>query len=542
MSQAEEIVRWYSQGTSERSNFDTTCDEIQRFMDPHGPNILTTGVAGEKRTLQIFDNVAGWGGNVLANFIQGAACSPAFTWFSLSHPDVDTNRDTEVAAWNTNTRDQTLSIMRNSFYAPIGQAIHSWIFYGNGVLLTEEVPKKREGLNLIRYTAPPYGSYVMFEGDDGVIDKFIRCLMLPAHIAVTLGDVSDDIRKCAEKEPLKKFEILHSIMPRDLQSYSKNKVQTIKQMPWSSCWIEKDKKRLIKESGYRKFPVAVARYNLIAGETYGRGPAELALPDARSLNQADQKALLKWDRELDPPTLTKTGSVINGVLDKRAGGNTMVRDVQAIRPLFEGSNWQAHDTMAQRKTEAVLRMFHVSEIQNLTARDKPEMTAFEWNGHLQLLRQMLGPVFDRFEDDMLSKAVELTIDILAANGLLEPMPEMMGNEGLYNVVYEGPLAKAKRQEQIMDIQQSVADLAGVQPLFPEAVLMLDGPQTIRNLFEIRGTQHLLKSQADFNKASEQAAAQQNAEKMLGVVAGGAEALGKAAPGIKVLKDENAQAA
>jgi hypothetical protein len=411
-------------------------------------------------------------------------------------------------------------------------------------MLIEEVPKSRFGLNPIRWTPVPYGTYVMFEGEDGKIDRFIRCIEMPAYLAVNLGPVSAAIQQAAQKTPTKKFEILHAIFPRE--DYQPKEIETDQDMAYESVWLERKGKHVIKKSGYRKFPVAVARYHLVAGEIWARPPAELALPDARSLNQADQKALLKWDRELDPPTLTKTGTIMDGILDKRAAGNTMVRDINGVRPLFEGSNWQAHDTMAQRKTEAVLRMFHVSEIINLVQREKPEMTAFEWQGRLQLLQQMLGPVFDRFEDEFLSTAIDIQLDIMwhksMADGwqntmLSRPPGILLAGDRRYDVVYEGPLSRAKRNEEIQAIQQSVADVGGIQPFFPEAPLMMDGQKIIRKLFEIRGTQDLLKSDSDFEEAETALRDQQNAEKMLQVVGGGAEALGKAAPGLKVLRED-----
>jgi len=544
MSTPTEIVRWYEQGSNERANFDNIADEIRRFMDPHGPNIQTKDAPGQRRAIEIFDNTAGWAGHLFSQFVQGAACNPAMKWYSLQHPNVELNRNGEVAQWNSIATDQGLALKHDSFYGPVGQCINEWAFYGNAPMLVEEVPQKRPGLKRIRYTAVPFGSYVMFEGDDGKIDRFIRSLELPAYIAVNLGDVSDDIKKSMEKTPTKKFEILHSIMPRD--AYEKKDIETSTDMPYESCWVEKKSKKLIKESGYRKFPVAIARHTLIAGETYARGRAELALPDARSLNQADQKALLKWDRELDPPTLTKSGTIVGGILDKRAGGNSMVRDVNGVRPLFEGSNWQAHDTMAQRKEQSVLRVFAVNEIVQLLSRERPEMTAFEWDGRIKLLQQILGPVYHLLEADFFSVIIDIELDImLNIPGMLPALPAELERFGAHMAVYNGPLSKAQRQNEIQDIQQSMADIAGMQPLYAEAPLLIDGEKVIRKLFEIRGTQDVLRNETEFKESVDAYANAKNAEKMAGLLAGGAEALGKAAPGLKVLKDEamgNRQAA
>ncbi len=544
MSKAEEILRWYDQLKAERYNFDNIWQDIKDYVKPYAGDITTRRVPGEKMTTKIFDSTAAYGGHVFSQFVQGALVNPGNKWFGFRHADVKYADEPEVMTRLEEIRDQILSVMRSGFYGPAGQAINGWTFFGNGPLLVEEVPQKRTNLNRIRWTAIPAGQFVMAEGEDGKIDKFIRCLRLPAHIAVSLGDVSEDLKTAAKKDPLKKFEILHSIMPRDMQAYSgdykKSKVQTSKDMPYASCWVEKEKKKLIKESGYRKFPVAVARYDLISGETYGRGPAELALPDARSLNQADQKALLKWDRELDPPTLTRRNSIIGGILNKRAGGNTLVNGEprNSIVPLFEGSNWQAHDTMAERKEQAILRVFHVSEILGLLMREKPEMTAFEWNGRLQLLQQIIGPVFNRLEIEWLSLVIDLTLDILLFNNLLGDIPDILGEgKDVLNVIYEGPLAKAQRNGEILDIQQYTADVAGIAQFHQESLLKIDWDKVIDRLAVLRGTQEFLVPEQDYTNQVNQARQQANTEKMLQVAAGTGEALGKVAPFVKATRED-----
>jgi hypothetical protein len=121
--------------------------------------------------------------------------------------------------------------------------------------------------------------------------------------------------------------------------------------------------------------------------------------------------------------------------------------------------------------------------------------------------------------------------------LSQPPAQLFAGSSRLDVVYEGPLSRAKRNEEIIAIQQSVADLGGIQPFFPEGALMVDWNKTVRKLYEIRGTQDLLKSDSEFEEAETALRDQQNAEKMLQVVGGGAEALGKAAPGIKVLRED-----
>lgn len=546
MNKPQEICRLYEQLKNERFNFDSTNQEIIDNIDSHHKDITSDRVPGEKKNALQFDGTASYGAHIFAQFVEGSVFNQSTKWFSLAHRDPQITAKQNNAAWLTDARDKMLREMRNSFYGPAGQSVKAWTLFGNAPILIEEVPPKRKGLGRVRYTSIPFGQYVMAEGDDGRIDKFIRCMKLPAHQIVSMfgkdkdAKLGEDITTCAEKDPMRKFEIIHSITPRDFQMYSKSPIKTAKDYDFASCWVETGKKVLIKESGYRKFPVAVARYDLIPGEVYARGLGEIALPDQKSLNEADHKALLKWGRELDPPSLVRRNSIIGGILDQRAGGKTIVNDVNnSVKPLFENSNWQAHDVMAQRKQTQILQVFHVNEILNLLAREKPEMTAFEVNARLTLLQQILGPVFGLLEAEFLSVIVDVTLDIMSYAALLEQPPDdltMAGHDNALDVIYEGPLARAQRNQEILAIQQSLADTGGLITMNPEVAMMVDFDKVQRRLYEIRGTQDLLKSDKDYEDDVNEQREQQNAEKALMVAGGAAEALGKAAPGIRELRE------
>lgn len=545
MSNAQEIYRWYETLKNERFNFDNTAQQIIDNIDPHHRDVTVERVAGSAKNQKIFDGSGGYGAHIFSQFVQGALFNQATAWFSLRSRDPQINQNQTNAAWMKDTTARILLQMRPAFYGPAGQAVLDWGLFGNGPLLIEEVPRgTRSGLGRVKVTAIPCGQYVMAEGDDGKVDKFIRSLKVPAHQAVKMGDVSENIKKASEKEPMKQFEILHSIMPRDFSGYKKSKIATNKDYPYASCWVEVEGKKLIKESGYRKFPVAVARYALIAGETYARGLGELCLPDQKSLHRADESALLKWDRELDPPLLQKRNSVIGGILSTQARGRTVVTDINnSVKALFENSNWQAHDTMAERKQKQILQIWHVNEILNLMSREKPEMTAFEVSARLQLLQQIIGPVFGLLESDFLSAIIDIYLDLMAhIPGMIAQPPEDIRRsspENAFDVVYEGPLARAQRNQEIQAIQQSVADIGGIQPFDPGISKLLDWEQTARRLFEIRGTQDLLLSPEKYTEEVNKMIQQQNAEKQMQLVAGGAQAAGQAAPFLKVMRDQAA---
>jgi hypothetical protein len=538
----------YESLAGQRANFDNTAQEIIDNLDPHHRDILGDRMPGEQKNYRQFDGTALYASQIFADFYQGSVFNQNTKWFSIDHANKDVNNKPENRAWLNTIRDIVLTHMR-SFYGPGGQAIGSWVLFGNGPVLCEELPNPKSYQARLKYTSVPWGQWVGSEGDDGKIDKFIRTIKLPANQIYSLfpDTCSDDIRKAATSsgaDMFKMFDVLHSIMPRDMQAYSRSKIKSNKEYDFESCWVEKQKKVLLKESGYRKFPVAVARYRLISGEVYARGLGEVSLPDGKSLNLMDELSLLKAGRELDPPMLVRRNSIIGGILDQRSKGKTIVSDINnSVKPLIEGSNWPVFQHMQERKTQQIMRVFHVDEILHLLSHETPELTAFEVNARLGLLQQILGPVFGQNDLDFFNVILDVTVDNLAHMVDLQGQPlfpappnDMPLGKDAINFVFEGPQARAQKNQELINIQQSIADVGGMQPLFPEVVVLPDWEAVARRTFELRGTQDLLHNKEQFDANVKDLIDKQNQAKQQAAIGGAAQALGQAAPALKVMRD------
>jgi hypothetical protein len=541
MSRPTEIVRLYETGRSQRGNFDNTYQEIIDHIDPHHRDIVGDRAPGSKKNLRQFDGTALNASQLFADFYQGSVFNQGTKWFTVRHSYDDINKKPENVSWYDSARDIALQHMRN-FYGPGGQAITSWALFGNGPVLCEVLPSPKGYQARLKYTSIPWGQYVMFEGDDGKIDKFIRSMKLPAHQIVSMfgeTNVSDEIAKAGTSgkgaEMMKEFEILHSILPRDFQVYSKSAIKTNKDYDFASCWVEAKQKKLLKESGYRKFPVAVARYRQISGEIYARGLGEVCLANAKTLNTMIELSLLRAGRELDPPMLIRRNSIVNGILNQQAKGKTTVNDINnSVRPLLESANWQAFDHMVDVMATQINRVFHVEDILNLLSHESPQQTAFQVNARLNLLQQILGPVFGQNDVDFFNPLIDVTLDNLAHMKMLPPAPDDIATSGkdAFNFIYEGPLARAQRNNELTNIQQCVADTGGIAQFFPEAVKQVNWAKLHERIYEIRGVNDLMLSEDDFATEIAALKKQQEAAQMAQMIGGGAEALGKVAPFIK----------
>lgn len=540
-----EICQYYEYLETRSVNSQNTWQEIIDNALPTKGDIRIQRAPGSKKTSLIFDSTGQFGIQLLANFIQGSVTNQATKWFSQRHRREDVNRDVNVASWIEGATVQMLLSMRQSnFYKSNGEAITDWVGFGNGALLIEDVPQKKLGLPRIRYTALPIGRYVMSEGPEGKMDFLIRKVSIPARQAVDLfPDVSIEVKKLAEKQAFEPVEFLHGICPREFFEGRKGYLNGRASMPYASYWIEKERKKIVKEGGYRRFPVAIARWDVISGEIWARGPGEVALPDIKTLNRADEMAQIAWGRELDPPVKVKQGSILS-TINLKPGGQTVVKNItDSVAPMYEGTRWDTATLMRDDKRQNVLRVFHVNEILNLLSRERPqEMTASEWLGRLQLLQEMIGPVFGRAEIEYLKTIIDVTFDNLFYQGLFDEVPpELAEVGGPIDVVFEGPLARAQRNQEITAYQQYVTDIIQLSQLDPDVLHIPDVTKLARTLAEIRGVQNVLNSEEYVEEMVQKLNAQKAMAATLATGSQVAEGLGKAAPALKLLR-ENAQLA
>jgi hypothetical protein len=544
MSLASDIIAQEQKLRAKRWNHDSTRQEIIDHMLPTKTDILVRRAPGERKTNKIFDSTATFGIQVLAQFVQGAVTNQATKWFSQKSRNAEVNKVQAAAAWIDDvTNRELLALKQSNFYKANGEAISDWVGFGDGAVLCEALTKKQRGASPLRFTALACGSYVMCQGIDGRIDTVIRRVSYPAKVAAKeFENLSADTKKLAEKEPYRDVEFLHAIYPRDdADAYGKRAVDA-KKLPFASVWVEREKTKVVRESGYRKFPVAVARYDVLSGEIYGRGPGEIALPDAKTLNRADEMMGLVWSQMLDPPMAIKQGTVVGGKLTTRPGGKNTLKDINGVQPLLANMHREANQSTLLRddKRQSVLRIFHVNEILNLLAREGPEITAFEVSKRMELIQQILGSVFGSLQEDYLATIIDVTFDNMANLGMLAPPPPEVLQGGGFDITYEGPLARSQRSQELLAYQQFAADVQMVSQFKPEMVQLPDWERLLRTVAEIRGVQAILVGEKDFAQMMQQAQQQQALAAQLKAGESVAGSIGKAGPGIKALRDSQSE--
>lgn len=349
--------------------------------------------------------------------------------------------------------------------------------------------------------------FVASTRSDGIIDTVFRCYQLTAAQAVKkFGDkeVSEKIRKAAKDKPDDKFDFLHAIFPRD--NYVVN-ARLAKNMRFASYNIEVTGKKVVRESGYHEFPVCVPRWMKIPGTSYGIGPTYDALPDCKELNETKRMEKAAQDLAISGMWIAEDDGVLNPRTVKVGPRKIIVANsVDSMKPLLTGADFNVAFTAEQRLQAAIRKIMMADQLQ---PQDGPAMTATEVHVRVALIRQLLGPVYGRFQAEYLQPLVVRCFGLAFRAGVFPEPPESM-NAANFNVKYISPLARAQKLEDVTAVQQLAATVGQLVAVYPDARDNVDSDEAVRVVSEGLGVPaKVLRSSADVaSMRDERAKAQQ----------------------------------
>lgn len=297
----------------------------------------------------------------------------------------------------------------------------------------------------------------------GLVDTNYRKTALTVAQLVTefgIDKVSEKVRKHWEDGKLTtNVDVIHAIEPRDVFMVG---AKLGKNMKFASVHMEVDSKKILRESGYHEFPCMIPRWSRLPGSVYATGPVSDALPDLRTLNKMVELDLMGTETVLAPPMIAENDGVLNTNNIKIGPRKILVANsVDSIKPLLTGGQPDVAEVKIARLQAKIRKTLMADQLPPLEGQTK---TAYEWSVRVQMLRQMLGPMFGRFQAEFLQPLVERCFGIawranIASRFALvgRPPESMLGRN--FTVRYLSPLARAQREEEIASMDRFEADLA-----------------------------------------------------------------------------------
>jgi hypothetical protein len=483
-TRAQDILRRCGQLQANRANFETLWQQVAERALPGSAQFLAKQTPGVPQTEKMFDATAALAVRKFATILESMLTPRTQQWHKLKAADDELGKLKSVTTY----LEEVNRLLFRARYAPTsnfsGQVGSCYLelaaFANSSMLIDEEV-----GYGL-RYRALPLAETYFAENHVGLVDTIYRKFEYTARQAVMRwGDrCPQKIRDAMAKNPEQPFAFVHSIEPAG----GKKMPGLLPEHRYASTYVSETEKVIVQQGGYYSFPAPIMRDLTSAGETYGRGPGVLVLPDVKMLNEMNKTVIRAAHKAVDPPLLlTEDGAL--SAFDMRPGamnhGGLGPNGEQLVQPLESKARLDIGLEMMQAKQQTINEAFFITLFQILV--DNPRMTATEVLERAQEKGMLLGPLAGRQMSEFLGPMVERELDLLARAGRLPPMPdELLEAGGEYKIEYESPLARAQRAEEGVAIVRTFEALVPVSALHPEVFDNFDLDETSRTLGEING--------------------------------------------------------
>ena len=492
---------------SQRQNWDNLWQDLSDYFCPGRITAIRREEDGARKTKKIYDNTGADAAQKLAAGLYSRTVNPASKWFyiTLETADEELENNSEINKWFDLARDRTQSVINKRGTGALYQTYCDLTSLCNAVLFIQEDP-----ISGVSFRTYPIDRVDIAEDYRGVVDTVYRKFeMTLRQINQEFpGKLPHDKMQQMENEPDAKAWVLHVVAPRPERE--PDKIDTLN-MPFESLYILCEGPVLLEESGYPEMPYAVARLEVLAGELYGRGPATIALPEVKSLNEMAKLQLDGSNMRLRPPLDVPLNAYVNPIqlipgyknLNQDEGG----RRITALNVAGD-LQYTAKDIELQQNK--VKEIFYNDQ---LYLRTNAEMTATEVQKRSEIQMQLMGPWQGRLELELFEPMINRILGILIRQGDVPPPPqELLENadnetfsgrpEGYYEesrmqlaskkskkdkkqtpkqeakerqkystralkIVYDSPLARAQRLVDVQVIDQVKASIAQSMQLNPQ---------------------------------------------------------------------------
>lgn len=459
--------------------------------------------SAKHKVAKLLDGTATDSARLLASALMSGMTPANAQWLSLDSESLDD----EAKAWLSGCATQIWeNIHAANFDAEGFEASLDVVCAGWFVLYIDE-DREKGGYTFQQW--PLSQCYITSSRPDGVVDTLFRRYQLTAEQAIQAfgaDPVGDKIRAAGVKKPDDKFDFLQAIFPRDNPGVNARLAQNI---PFASYNVEIRGERVVRESGYHEFPVCVPRWMKIPGGAYGIGPVYDALPDCKELNETKRMEKAAQDLAISGMWIAEDDGVLNPRTVKVGPRRIIVANsVDSMKPLLTGADFQVAFTAEERLQAAIRKIMMADQLQ---PQEGPAMTATEVHVRVALIRQLLGPVYGRFQAEYLQPLVARCFGLAFRAGVFPPPPESLHNAH-FSVRYISPLARAQKLEEVSAIERLGANIAQLAQIDPQVMDLVDTDAATRVVAEALGVpMKVLRSTDDVTQLREQRQKAQQAQ-------------------------------
>lgn len=411
----------------ERYNAERTWYLMAEFILPsQNSQFFRNPVKGIRNDRRKFDDTAVQACRDLSATMHSTITSSSMNWSKLGFKDPKQNKLPGASDWLLGTSDLIHTTLgASNFDSQMGRCYPAYAGLGTMILFHDEVYDKGRfcGWN---FQAWHLAEVAFAENHLGIIDTcYRRFKMSVKAIYDKFGDETvfdESFMSKLHADPQEDMDIWQCIYPRKEEETHLNEfgLGDPKERPYASVYILQKGALILKEEGYYEFPVYVARWSVLPGETYGYGPGNVCLSDVRSANKIMEEVLKAMVKVVNPPIFTTKQNIMSG--DLRPGGVVYVRDINQLKEFETQTNFNVVAQEIQRLQTSIKGAFYIDKLLLPPRTETGEMTAYEVQQRLEQMQRILGPVLSRLDSEFLTPFIMRCLKSLNRAKKLQPLP------------------------------------------------------------------------------------------------------------------------
>lgn len=416
----------------------------------------------EKERADLYDSTAADAVQVLVSMIMNGVTPANAIWFKAQPDGIDDLAElTEGERW---LEDVCQFLWRNihaaNFDSESFETTTDIVTAGWGILYTDV--DRDAGGGYVFESWHPGNCFIGSTRADGLIDTIYREHEMTAETMVnTYGEDNCHFQvvERAKTAPDDKYKLLHVIQPRKQVGAG----QINKAMPFASYHIDVSNKLTMKESGYHEFPCAIPRMRRLPNSVYGNGQMTIALPDAKMANELMKTTINSAEMQLGGMWIAEDDGVLNPYT-VRIGPRKIINanSVDSMKRLDDGTNFQIADYLLTNLQGSIRKKLMADQLPPIGTQ---QMTATEIHTRVELIRQMLGPMYGRLQTEYLQSILDRCFGLAMRSGALGQPPEELWGRNL-SFKFVSPMARSQRMEEVMATESyvmSLSQMAAVDP-------------------------------------------------------------------------------
>lgn len=543
MPVSTDILKRYEVLKSDRILWEPFFRDVRDYIRPRKQQVDSSqSINAERHTNKMFDSSAPEASRIMAMSMQNALVPQSILWFGLSIPSghalSELNEAPSVKRWfHDVTKKMFFSMHESNFYTTIGEAFLDFTSFGTiNILLEESQNYHNDGFGGLVFTSIPTGQFVFSEDKWGKPDTVFWEYVFTARQAKQLfgnKKLPDSIKKACKESPDSKFTFVRVVMPSE--DYDMNSVDALKKQ-YATVDIHYDTKKIVRRSGFDELPYVIGRFEKASGELWGRSPADIAMPDIKTLNKIRELELKGLATAVHPPLIAPDQGII-GTFRMTPSAINYSREPERFKFLrFEG-RFDLSSLKADELKKSIRGIFLADQ---LVLPEKLNMTAEEVATVREQIQKLLGPTVARFESEVLTPLILRSFGLLNRAGALPPAPPELAELDEIEVSYVGQLAKNQKIQDVTAIQRWLGVAANMAGFAPEVLDNINVDEALQIIGERMAVpSSVMRSQEEVAQLREQRQKQMAMQEQLSQASQVAEGAGKAAPMVQALGGANA---